>query len=61
MKENHGSWYKRNIEYLKETITPSDPNDSKATKLRKKVLFNLFLILLVCTTGALLLSISFVH
>lgn len=61
MNDTKESWFKRNYDYLQQTISPANPADSKFRKLTKKAGFIMFFILLVCTVGALLLSISFVH
>lgn len=61
MGETKSGWFERNYQYLRNTIAPIDPKDSKSARFTKNVGFGMFLILLVCGTLAIVVAASFMH
>ncbi len=63
--EQKKGWFERNYEYMRNTMAPIDPSDTKRQKWWKDLGFHTFMgllsILLLCASLGIIFAASFAH
>ncbi len=59
--KKNNNFFKRNLQEIKDTLFPYNPNETRAQRRVRKIGWFMFLLLMSCISLAIVIALSFAH